>query len=89
MSDPSKPTVEFTNLAKDTVLRFMEMQGDESLAVRVQVASPSPLDPRYEITLIEAHEKCPEDLVFNDHGFELVIAPESAKLLHGLLLQRV
>ena len=45
MSDPSKPPVEFTNLAKDKVLRFMQMQGNESLAVRIQVASPSPLDP--------------------------------------------
>ncbi len=46
MSDHSKPPVEFTDLAKDTVLRFMEMQGDGELAVRIQVASPSPLDPR-------------------------------------------
>ena len=33
MRDTTKAPVEFTNLAKDTVLRFMEMQGDESLAV--------------------------------------------------------
>ncbi len=83
MSDPSKPTVEFTTLAKDTVLRFMQMQGNESLAVRIQVASPSPLDPRYEITMIEPDEKCPEDLVFDGYGFEVVMEPESAKLLEG------
>ena len=83
MSDPSKPNVEFTNLAKDTVLRFMEMQGSESLAVRIQVASPSPLDPRYEFTIIEPDEKSPEDMVFDGYGFELVMEPESAKLLDG------
>lgn len=83
MSDPSKPTVEFTNLAKDTVLRFMEMQGSESLAVRIQVASPSPLDPRYEFTIIEPDEKNPEDMVLDGYGFELVMEPESAKLLNG------
>ncbi len=65
MSDHSKPPVEFTDTAKDTVLRFMQMQGDVDLAVRIQVASPSPLDPRYEITMIEPGEKCAEDLVFD------------------------
>jgi len=83
MSDPSKPPVEFTNLAKDKVLRFMQMQENESLAVRIQVASPSPLDPRYEITMIEPGEKCAEDLVFDGFGFEVVMEPESAKLLEG------
>ena len=83
MSDPSKPAVEFTNLAKDTVLRFMEMQGSESLAVRIQVASPSPLAPRYEFTMIEPADKCPEDMVLDGYGFEVVIEPESAKLLDG------
>ena len=83
MSDQSKPTVEFTDLAKDTVLRFIQMQGGENLAVRIQVASPSPLDPRYEITVIEPYEKCPEDVVFDGYGFEVVMEPESAKLLAG------
>jgi len=83
MSDPSKPMVEFTNLAKEKVLFFMQMQGNENLAVRIQVASPSPLDPRYDITMIEPDEKCPEDMVFDGYGFEVVIEPESAKLLDG------
>ncbi len=83
MSAPSKPSVQFTNLAKDTVRRFMETQGVDNLAVRIQVASPSPLDPRYEITMIEPGEKCSEDLVFDGYGFEVVMEPESAKLLEG------
>jgi len=83
MSDPSKPMVEFTNLAKEKVLFFMQMEGNESLAVRIQVASPSPLDPRYDITMIEPDEKCPEDMVFDGYGFEVVIEPESARLLDG------
>lgn len=83
MSNNTKAPVEFTELACNTVLQFIETSEDADFSVRIQVASPSPLDPRYEITLIEAHEKCPEDLVFNDYGFELVIAPESAKLLEG------
>ena len=83
MSDPSNPPVEFTDLAKDTVLRFMDMQGQDGLAVRVQVASPSPLDPRYEISIIEPDDRCAEDVVFGGYEFEVVMEPESAKLLEG------
>ena len=83
MSHPSKPHVEFTDLARDTVLRFMEMHGDGDLLLRIQIASSSPLDPRYEVTMIEHDEKCPEDVVFGGYGFDVVMEPESAKLLHG------
>lgn len=83
MSYTTKAPVEFTAVARDTVRRFMQASEDTSLAVRIRVGSPSPLDPRYEITLIEHDEKCEEDLVFDDHGFEVVIDPESAKLLDG------
>lgn len=83
MSNRSKPPVEFTDLARETVLRFMEMQGNGDLLVRVRVASASPLDPRYEITMIEPDEKCPEDVVFDGYGFGVVMEPESAKLLDG------
>ena len=65
------------------MLRFADMGGDSSPAVRIQVSSPSPLDPRYEITLIDDQEKCEEDLVFGQQGFEVVMDPESAKLLDG------
>jgi Fe/S biogenesis protein NfuA len=83
MSEPAQPSVAFTDLAKDTVLRFMQAQGDEQWAVRIQVASPSPLDPRYEISIIEPDDRTDEDVVIDGHGFEVVMEPESAKLLHG------
>ena len=83
MSNTTKAPVEFTDLAKETVLGFLEGNSDTRLALRIHVASPSPLDPRYDITLIEQHEKCEEDVVFDDHGLEVVIDPESAQLLKG------
>ena len=83
MSNTTKAPVEFTDLARETVLRFLESNGDTRLALRVHVASPSPLDPRYDITLIEHDEKCEEDIVFDDPGFEVVMDPESAKILDG------
>ena len=33
--------------------------------------------------MIEPDEKCPEDMVFDGYGFEVVMEPESAKLLDG------
>ena len=83
MSNTTKAPVEFTNLAKETVLGFLEGNSDTRLALRIHVASPSPLDPRYDITLIEQHEKCEEDVVFDDSGFEVVMDPESVKILDG------
>lgn len=83
MSHTTKAPVEFTAVARDTVRRFMQANEDTSFAVRIRVGSPSPLDPRYEITLIEHHEKSEEDFVFDDDGFEVVMDPESAKILDG------
>jgi Fe/S biogenesis protein NfuA len=83
MSEKKTTPVEFTDLARDTVLHFMDMEEDGGLAVRIRVASPSPLDPRYEITLIEAGDVSPEDVTFGDYGFEVVMEPQSAKLLEG------
>lgn len=83
MSGPSSPPVHFTDLAIKTVLDFVERDTDTQFAVRIHVASPSPLDPRYDITLIEQHEKQEDDVVFDDPGFEVVMDPESAKILDG------
>ena len=58
MSKTTKGPVEFTDLAREKVLGFLESDSDTRHAVRIHVASPSPLDPRYDITLIEHHEKC-------------------------------
>ena len=83
MNNTTPSPIQFTDLARDAVLRFADVGGDSEPAVRIQVASPSPLDPRYEITLIDDDEKREEDLVFGQPGFDVVVDPESAKLLDG------
>jgi len=84
MSETAKPSVEFTDRARDKVLHFLNEMGEKgNSALRIKVASPSPLDPRYEITLIDLHEKCSEDVVFDDYDFDVVMDPESAKLIDG------
>ncbi len=74
--------ITFTDRAKERVLAFIEMEPGD-LAVRVQVLDSSPLAPRYDLALIEAHERDESDRVFDAGGFEVVIDPESAALLEG------
>ena len=83
MSNTTKAPVEFTDLARKTVLAFLGNESDAAFALRIHVASPSPLDPRYDITLIDRGEMCEEDVVFDDPGFEVVMDPESARILDG------
>ena len=83
MTNPSTSPVEFTASARDTVRKFLQANEDTKYAVRIRVASPSPLDPRYEILMIEPDEKSAEDVVFDGDGFDVVMEPESAKLLDG------
>ena len=83
MGDTTRSPIEFTELAREAVLRFADAGGDAGPAVRVQVASPSPLDPRYEITLIEPHEVSAEDVSFDHYGFQVVMESGSAQMLVG------
>ncbi len=84
MSENAKPSVEFTDRARDQVLHFRQEMGENgNSALRIKVGSPSPLDPRYEFILIDPHERGSEDVVFDDYGFDVVMDPESAKLLDG------
>lgn len=53
------------------------------LAVRVSVQSASPVAPEYEMALIEPDERREDDVAFDGGGFDVVVDPESAKILKG------
>ena len=74
--------ITFTDQARQRVLAFMELE-EGDLAVRVRVLDSSPLAPRYDLALIEAHEKEPGDRLFDAGGFDVVVDSESAELLVG------
>ncbi|SVA65650.1 uncharacterized protein METZ01_LOCUS118504, partial [marine metagenome] len=82
MTKRIKDPISFSQLAQDTILNFIGMQG-EPAAVRISVASDSPLDPRYEVTLIDLDERGAEDFIFDGNGFEVLIDPKSLELLEG------
>lgn len=83
MPQTTRPTITFTDRAREQVHHFMEADGAPDLAVRIKVASASPLDPRYELSLIEPGERTDDDVVVGENGFELVTDAESAEVLDG------
>lgn len=78
-----KPSITFTDRAREQIRRFIDDDGAPELSVRIRVASASPLDPRYELSLIEPDERAEGDVVVRDNGFDLVADPDSAGMLDG------
>jgi Fe/S biogenesis protein NfuA len=75
--------VAFTEAAREQIRGFIQEDEGADLAVRVRVRNPSPVSPEYEMALIEPDEREPEDEVFDGGGFEVVVDPESARILSG------
>lgn len=82
--------VRFSDKAREMVLTFI---GDEDEGqdyyVRVAVESPSPLDPRYSIALVEPEEVDDGDRIFDAGGFKVAVDSESAGLLEGARVEWV
>lgn len=83
MPETTTPKITFTDRAREQVHHFMDVDGAPDLAVRIKVASASPLDPRYELSLIEPEERTDDDLVVSENGFDLVTDAQSAEVLDG------
>lgn len=83
MTSEANDLIEFTEKAREMVRTFIGQEGDDQYAVRVAVESPSPLDPRYSIALVEPEEVSEEDVVFDGGGFRVAVDPDSASLLEG------
>ena len=81
--------IEFTEKAREMILGFIGEEGDQEYAVRVSVESPSPLDPRYAIALVEPAEIHDDDLRFDGGGFEVVVDADSAEILEGARVEWV
>lgn len=75
--------IQFTEEAAGRIRAFLEEDETAGLAVRVGVKSPSPVAPEYEMALIEPDERRPDDQIFTAEGFDVVVDPESARILDG------
>ena len=74
--------VTFTDGAKAHVVAFLAEES-EPLAVRIEVLDSSPLAPKYDLSLIEESEKEPDDQIYGQGDFEVVVPRSSADLLQG------
>ncbi len=61
----------------------MQEEGDDDLAVRIEVLSSSPLAPEYDMALVGRDELEPDDRLFEADGLRVAVAEESASLLEG------
>lgn len=90
MSEEQSPLIEFSEKAREMVLGFIgEEEGDQEYAVRVSVESPSPLDPRYNILLVDAGDRKDGDVAFDAGGFRVMVDGESAEMLEGARVEWV
>lgn len=82
--------IELTQSAREHVLSFFAEEEDGAeLAVRVSVANPSPVAPGYAMSLIEVAEIEDSDERFSVDGIEIVVDPESARILKGTTIDWV
>jgi len=73
----------FSESARDRIKEFMQEEGDDDLAVRIEVLSSSPLAPEYDMALVGRDELDPDDRLFEADGLSVAIDAKSASLLEG------
>ena len=73
----------FSESARNRIKEFMQEEGDDDLAVRIEVLSSSPLAPEYDMALVGRDELEPDDRLFEADGLSVAIDAKSASLLEG------
>ncbi len=74
--------------ARDQLLAFVAVR-DEPLALRIRVASPSPLAPVYDFALVDKAEWESDDSVCDSDGLTILVDRASVPLLAGARLDWV
>ncbi len=73
----------FSESARNRIKEFMQEEGDDDLAVRIEVLSSSPLAPEYDMALVGRDELDPDDRLFEADGLSVAVDAKSASLLEG------
>ena len=73
----------FSESARNRIREFIEEEGEEDLAVRIEVMSSSPLAPEYDMALVGPDELDPDDQLFEADGLRVAVDAESVSLLEG------
>lgn len=83
MTENTSSFLEFSEAARRRVVEFIAADAADDLAVRIEVVSPSPLAPEYDMALVERTERSPDEHLVDLGEFDVVMPPESAELLEG------
>ncbi len=75
--------IDFSESARNRIKEFIEEEGEENLAVRIEVMSSSPLAPEYDMALVGPDELDPDDRLFEADGLRVAVDAESVSLLEG------
>ncbi len=73
----------FSESARNRIKEFIQEEGDDDLAVRIEVLSSSPLAPEYDMALVGRDELEPDDRLFEADGLSVAIDAKSASVLEG------
>ena len=79
----SNVSITFSETAGERIRTYIEEDDTAGLAVRVSVQNSSPVAPAYEMALIEPDEREETDISLDGGGFDVVVDPESARILDG------
>lgn len=75
--------VHFTEEARRQIRSFIEEETGTEMGVRLAVKNPSPVAPEYTMTLVEPHEREPDDRVLEEEGFHVYVDCDSVEILDG------
>lgn len=75
--------ITFSDAAGERIRSYLEDDDDSNLAVRVSVQNANPVAPEYEMAVIDPDEHLEGDIELDGGGFDVVVDPESARILDG------
>lgn len=84
--ESGNPLVLFTDEARGQILRNMDVEGGERLALRLSAHRISRGDFHYELLFVGKDEREADDAVVTEGELEVFIDPDSAALLRGTVV---
>lgn len=73
----------FTDRARDVVRSFLDQSGGELTALRISAEGPSPVAPRFDLTLVDMEEREADERELAGPGFPVLIREADVPRLEG------
>jgi Fe/S biogenesis protein NfuA len=80
--------IQFTERARSMVRQFLDESDESDLALRIGM-SGSPVAPTFDLTLVAAAERAPDDRAIDGGGFTVLVREADATILEGATVDYV